>query len=149
MDQFKGTVFRQTMFAEFEKHVHHAYEQDNPLNYDDLSSYYLTLNKKYYGDDIVLDEAIKNEWMRIPHFYGAYYVYQYATGFAAAIAISEKILKGEPGALEGYMAFLKSGGSMYPLEALKLAGVDMSKPDAVKTAMRVFDDVISEFEANL
>jgi oligoendopeptidase F len=95
---------------------------------------------------MVLDDAIKYEWMRIPHFYNAFYVYKYATGFAAAMAISKRILDGVDGALEGYYAFLKSGGSVYPLDALKLAGVDMTKQSAIFDALSVFDDVLCEFE---
>ncbi|MCK8061016.1 MULTISPECIES: oligoendopeptidase F [unclassified Fusibacter] len=147
MEQFKGTVFRQTMFAEFEKKAYEAFEQDNPLSVDDLSKMYFDLNKTYFGPEMILDDAIKYEWMRIPHFYNAFYVYKYATGFSAAMAISKRILDGTEGALEGYFEFLKSGGSVYPLDALKLAGVDMSEPGAIIEALSVFDEVLDEFEA--
>lgn len=149
MEQFKGTVYRQTMFAEFERDVHAAFEADAPMNVEALCDHYYALNKAYFGPEMVLDQAIKYEWMRIPHFYNAFYVYKYATGFSAAMAISKRILEGVPGALEGYFEFLKAGGSVYPLEALKLAGVDMSKPEPVIEALQVFGDVISEFEALL
>lgn len=147
MEQFKGTVFRQTMFAEFERDVHAAFEKDEPMNVDAFNALYLDLNKRYFGPDMVLDDAIQYEWMRIPHFYNAFYVYKYATGFSAAMAISKRILAGEPGALEGYFEFLKAGGSMYPLDALKLAGVDMTQPHTVDLALEVFAEVISEFES--
>lgn len=147
MEQFKGTVFRQTMFAEFERDVHASFEKDQPMNVDALNALYMDLNKRYFGPDMVLDDAIQYEWMRIPHFYNAFYVYKYATGFSAAMAISKRILSGEPGALEGYFEFLKAGGSVYPLEALKLAGVDMTQPETVDLALEVFAEVISEFES--
>jgi len=147
MEQYKGTVYRQTMFAEFEREVHESYEKNEPLNVDDLSNLYYDLNKKYFGPHMILDDAIRYEWMRIPHFYNAFYVYKYATGFSAAVAISKRILDGEPGALDGYFEFLKAGGSMYPLDALKLAGVDMTRADTVDCALGVFGEVISAFEA--
>ncbi len=147
MEQFKGTVYRQTMFAEFERDVHAAFEADKPMSVDALCEHYFALNKRYFGPDMILDDAIKFEWMRIPHFYNAFYVYKYATGFSAAMAISKGILEGAPGALEGYFEFLKSGGSMYPIEALKLAGVDMSKVETIDAALEVFGSVIDQFEA--
>ena len=147
MEQFKGTVYRQTMFAEFERDVHAAFEADQPMSVDALCEHYYGLNARYFGPNIILDDAIRYEWMRIPHFYNAFYVYKYATGFSAAMAISKRILEGVPGALEGYFEFLKAGGSMYPLDALKLAGVDMSQPEPVALALEVFGQVIDQFEA--
>lgn len=147
MEQFKGTVFRQTMFAEFERDVHMAFEAEKPMNMEGLCSHYFNLNAAYFGPDMILDLPIQYEWSRIPHFYNAFYVYKYATGFSAAMAISKRILEGVPGALEGYFDFLKAGGSMYPLDALKLAGVDMTRPETVTEALAVFGEVMDQFEA--
>jgi len=145
-DQFRTTVFRQTMFAEFEKIVHERTEQGESLTPEDLSSIYYDLNVLYYGKGVKVDEDIAMEWARIPHFYTSFYVYKYATGFSAATSFSKQILdEGEP-AVERYLGFLKSGGSDYPIEILKRAGVDMSSPEPIQQAMSVFEDLISQME---
>ena len=144
LDSFKGTLFRQTMFAEFEKTAHDYCAQGKPLTAEALSQMYLELNQKYFGPDMEKDEEIAYEWMRIPHFYTPFYVYQYATGFAAAIAISSKILSGEPGIVENYKRFLSGGSSMDPIDLLKLCGVDMSSPEPVERALDVFEKYLEK-----
>lgn len=145
MEQFRGTLFRQTMFAEFELVTHNKVEKGEPLTFDNLCEIYLGLNKKYYGDEInSANEKISFEWSRIPHFYTAFYVYQYATGYSAAITLSQKILK-ENGS-ENYIDFLKGGSSKYSIDLLKGAGVDMTKPEPVENAMKVFENILDEFE---
>lgn len=146
MEQFKGTMFRQTMFAEFEKITHEMAGKGTTLTADVLCRVYRELNEKYFGPDMVIDEEIELEWSRIPHFYTPFYVYQYATGFAAAVTISGKILEEGKPAVEGYMEFLKSGSSDYPIEVLKKAGVDMESPEAVEGALEVFGELLDEFE---
>lgn len=149
LDQFKGTLFRQTMFAEFEMLMHRMYAQGEALTAERVCEVYLELNKKYFGDDMVSDPQIALEWARIPHFYTEFYVYQYATGFAAAIALSDKILReGEP-AVEAYKSFLKGGCSKDPLELLQMAGIDMSKPEPVKSALKLFGELVAEIEGLL
>lgn len=146
MESFRGTVFRQTMFAEFEKIIHERAEAGESLTAELLSSVYHELNVKYYGPDMIVDDYIDYEWARIPHFYSSFYVYKYATGFSAATSLSQQILnEGEP-ALEKYLEFLKSGGSDYPLELLKNAGVDMTSPEPVRDALKRFEDVLNQFE---
>lgn len=146
LEQFRGTVFRQTMFAEFEMIVHGKVGEGESLTSDKLSEIYYDLNKKYFGDDIVIDEQIAMEWARIPHFYRSFYVYKYATGFSAAISLSRQILdEGEP-AVQRYLEFLGGGGSDYPINLLRKAGVDMSKPDPIVEAMAVFEELLSELE---
>ncbi len=138
LEQFRTTVFRQTMFAEFERISHRMAEEGEALTKEALSKAYLELNQKYYGQHCVVDELIATEWMRIPHFYRAFYVYKYATGFSAAVFLANRILtEGEP-AVKDYYKFLSAGGSLPPIEALKLAGVDMSSPEPIRSAMRVF-----------
>lgn len=144
LEQFRGTLFRQTMFAEFELITHELVEKGETLSYDRLCGIYHDLNVKYFGKEIIIDSEIDREWSRIPHFYTAFYVYQYATGFSAAIALSQKILK-ENGA-ENYIKFLKSGSSKYSIDLLKIAGVDMSKPEPIKDAMKVFKDLLDKIE---
>lgn len=146
LDQFKGTVYRQTMFAEFELEVHRKEAEGEALTADVLCDLYYRLNKKYFGEDMVVDQEIALEWSRIPHFYTPFYVYQYATGFSAAIAISRKILAGEPGAVENYKKFLKGGSSMDPIDLLKLAGVDMTSPQPVQEALETFESYVEELE---
>ncbi|OCS93644.1 oligoendopeptidase F [Caryophanon latum] len=150
LDGFRGTVFRQTMFAEFE-HLMHTLDQDGvPLTADKLTEEYYALNKKYYGDDIVVDEEIGFEWARIPHFYYNYYVYQYATGQSAATALSKKILDEGAPAVEKYINnFLKAGCSNFPIDVLKAAGVDMSSPQPIIDACKVFEEKLNELEALL
>lgn len=146
LEQFRGTVFRQTMFAEFEMIVHDRVGNGESLTSDKLSEIYYALNKKYFGDDIVVDEQIAMEWARIPHFYRPFYVYKYATGFSAAISLSRQILNEGKPAVERYLDFLGSGGSDYPINLLKKAGVDMSKPEPIVQAMTVFEQLLNELE---
>jgi len=143
MEQFRGTVFRQTMFAEFELKTHEMAEAGEALTSQALNSMYRELNEKYFGKTVTLDEEINYEWSRIPHFYRPFYVYQYSTGYSAAIALSQKILAGDK---DGYLKFLKSGSSMYPIDQLKMAGVDMGSSEAVDLALNVFDGLVEKFE---
>lgn len=146
LDGFKGTIFRQTQFAEFEHFIHTEDAKGTPLTSEYLNDYYGDLNAKYYGPDVTKDEEIKLEWARIPHFYYNYYVYQYATGFSAASALAKKILTKEEGALEHYLNYLKAGNSDYPIEVMKKAGVDMTKADYIEDAMKMFEERLSELE---
>lgn len=146
LNQFKGTLYRQTMFAEFEKKAHEKVEQGGTLNAAWLNETYYKLNREYFGEGVHVDQEIELEWARIPHFYTPFYVYQYATGFSAAIAISSKILKKEPGIVEKYKEFLSGGSSMDCIDLLKLCGVDMTKPEPVKEALMVFDEYLGELE---
>ncbi|MCL2565239.1 MAG: oligoendopeptidase F [Defluviitaleaceae bacterium] len=143
MEQFRATLFRQTMFAEFELKTHEMVEAGEALTSQELNKIYRELNEKYFGKSVALDEQIDYEWSRIPHFYRPFYVYQYATGHSAAIALSRKILDGNT---DGYLKFLKSGSSMYPIDQLKMAGVDMGNPEAVDLALNVFDELVDKFE---
>lgn len=147
LDGFKGTIFRQTQFAEFEHFMHVEDAKGTPLTAEFLSESYGELNKKYYGPALADDEEIKLEWSRIPHFYYNYYVFQYATGFSAASALSHKILTEGPDALTNYLTYLKSGSSDYPVEVMKKAGVDMTKADYIIDAMTVFEQRLNELEA--
>ena len=147
LEQFRTTLFRQTMFAEFEYLTHTQAEKGESLSKDWLCTTYADLNKKYYGDAVDTDEYISYEWSRIPHFYRAFYVYQYATGFSAAVAIAGKILSEGQSAAEKYLTFLSSGGSDHPIELLKLAGIDMSKPDTVKAALDSFKDTLEQLKS--
>lgn len=149
LDSFKGTVYRQTMFAEFEKESNRMAEQGESLTAESLNELYLKLNQKYYGTDIISDEEIAFEWAKIPHFYYNFYVYQYATGFSAAVALARGILKeGEP-AVERYKKFLCGGCSESPLELLKIAGVNLESPKPVQDALDVFGEILDEIEALL
>ena len=139
LDKFKGTMFRQTMFAEFEKITHAAVEAGETMTADRLCEIYHKLNQFYFGDQMISDPQIAVEWARIPHFYTPFYVYQYATGFSAAVAISQKILNGEPNAVENYLKFLSSGGSMDPIDLLKICDVDMTTSKPVEEALQVFE----------
>ena len=147
LDSFKGTLFRQTMFAEFEKTAHDYCAQGKPLTAEALSQMYLELNQKYFGPDMEKDEEIAYEWMRIPHFYTPFYVYQYATGYSAAVALSAKILKEGKPAVDAYMSFLKGGESKDPIDLLKLAGVDMTTEKPVADALALFGELVAELEA--
>lgn len=149
LDQFKGTMYRQTMFAEFEMLTHDIVSQGGVLTAEQLCELYLTLNKKYFGGEMISDPEIAYEWARIPHFYTPFYVYQYATGFAAAIAISSKILKGEEGIVEKYKQFLSGGSSMDPIDLLKLCDVDMSTPQPIEEALDVFENYLNELEESI
>ena len=146
LEQFRTTLYRQTMFAEFEKSTHGLQEAGEALTAERLCSIYYDLNKAYFGEDICIDRQIEMEWARIPHFYTPFYVYQYATGFSAAIALSGKILREREAAVEQYKKFLKGGSSMYPLELLRLAGVDMEQKKPVEDALQVFSEYLNEME---
>lgn len=146
LDKFKGTLFRQTMFAEFEMITHKMVENGESLTAENLCKIYHDLNALYYGDDVVIDPEIAMEWARIPHFYTAFYVYQYATGYSAAIALSRRILdEGKP-AVDDYTRFLSSGSSNYPIELLKRAGVDMSTKEPVNQALKLFSELLDQME---
>jgi oligoendopeptidase F len=146
IEEFRTTLFRQTMFAEFERLTHEAVERGEALTADRLSEDYYALNRKYFGPDTALDEEIAAEWARIPHFYRAFYVYKYATGYSAATAISKGILEGGAPAAEAYKSFLKTGESDDPIELLKIAGVDMSRPEPVLSALDTFEGLVGELE---
>ena len=146
LDSFKGTLFRQTMFAEFEKNAHDYCAQGKPLTAEALSQMYLELNQKYFGPDMEKDEEIAYEWMRIPHFYTPFYVYQYATGYSAAVALSAKILKEGKPAVDAYMSFLKGGESKDPIDLLKMAGVDITTEKPVADALALFGELVTELE---
>lgn len=149
LEAFRTTLFRQTMFAEFEDMTHKAAENGQTLTAEWMCDIYEDLNSKYYGPCVEKDDTIRYEWARIPHFYNAFYVYKYATGYSAATAISGKILfEGKPAA-ERYIDFLKTGESDYPIELLKIAGVDMSSPAPVEKAMKTFENILDEFESLL
>lgn len=149
LEQFRTTVYRQTMFAEFEKLTHQSVESGEPLTAKEFDDLYYKLNEKYYGESCVVDEQIALEWARIPHFYSNFYVYKYATGFSAASALSQQILsEGQP-AVNRYINFLKSGGSEYPLKQLKYAGVDMEKKQSVEQALSVFSGLVDKLEKEL
>ena len=146
LEQFKGTLYRQTMFAEFELRINELVAEGETLTAELLCDEYLKLNKDYFGPDMVVDNEIALEWARIPHFYYNYYVYQYATGFSAAIALSTKILnEGQP-AVDAYLNFLRSGCLKDPVSLLKDAGVDMASPKPVETALELFASLIREME---
>jgi oligoendopeptidase F len=150
IESFRTTVFRQTMFAEFEMLTHEMAEKNQPLTVETLNKLYRELNVKYYGPDIIVDEKIDLEWARIPHFYSAFYVYQYSTGHSAAVAFANRILNDPSGkAAEAYLGFLKSGGSDYSINILKKAGVDMSGPAPVREALTVFGGLIDKMEKEL
>ncbi len=146
LEQFKGTLYRQTMFAEFEKITHNMVEKGETLTSDVLCKVYYDLNKFYFGDDIVLDDDIALEWARIPHFYNPFYVYQYATGISAAIALSAKIMKEGEAGVKDYMKFLTGGGSKDPIDLLKLAGVDMTDKEPIVQALKLFENLLDEIE---
>lgn len=144
LEQFRGTLFRQTMFAEFEKITHELVEKGEALTVNVLCSIYHKLNEQYFGNDIVIDDYIDIEWARIPHFYNAFYVYQYATGYSAAIALSQNILNNN--GVNNYLSFLKGGSSDYPINLLKIAGVDMATPEPIEKAMKVFENLLNQIE---
>lgn len=146
MELFKGTIFRQTMFAEFERDMYAKRENKEALTNDVLCDAYYELNKKYFGPNVIADDAIKYEWERIPHFYYGFYVYKYAIGLSAACYIVDGILNNRENALEDYLSFLKTGGSMYPVDELKVAGVDICDPKVVESAIHMFDETIDEFK---
>ncbi len=146
LEEFRGTLFRQTMFAEFEKSIHSRMEAGEALTSQEFCRIYRELNEKYFGPEVMIDSEIDMEWARIPHFYSSFYVYKYATGISAAASLSRQILNEGAPAVERYTEFLKSGGSDYPLELLKKAGVDLSEPEPVEDAMKVFESILDELE---
>ena len=147
LDQFKGTLYRQTMFAEFELNIGRMVAEGKTLTADVLCEEYRRLNEAYYGPDMIVDDEIAMEWARIPHFYYTYYVFQYATGYSAAIALSRKILAEGEGAVKDYLNFLSGGCSKSPIDLLKGAGVDMTSPAPVEEALQLFGTLLDEMEA--
>ena len=146
IDDIRGTLFRQTMFAEFEKVIHAVEDSGDALTLDIFKTEYRKLLDAYFAHNFVLDPQLELECLRIPHFYSAFYVYKYATGISAAVALSERVLAKEPGAIEKYLGFLKSGGSKFPLETLTEAGVDMTTPAPIESTLRLFDRRLGELE---
>ena len=145
-DDLLATLYRQTMFAEYEKITHELEECGTPLTVEILRSEYRKLLSKYFGPEMILEEVSDLEGLRIPHFYRAFYVYKYATGISASLALAERVLSGGNAEREDYFAFLKSGGSRFPIEALKIAGVDMSTPEPIQAACSSFERLVSELE---
>jgi oligoendopeptidase F len=146
IDEIRGTIVRQTMFAEFEKVTHALVEAGEPLTVDALRKEYRKLLDLYFGPDFTIDDELELECLRIPHFYRAFYVYKYATGLSAAIALSQRVLNGGPRELNAYLSFLKGGGSKWPLDLLRDAGVDMEKPAPINAAMKLFGQLVDELE---
>ena len=146
MELFKATIYRQVMFAEFERDIHKKMEDGEPLTHESISNYYYDLNKKYFGDTVKLDDLIRYEWERIPHFYYNFYVYKYAIGLSSACLIVENILSGKDKNAENYKKFLKSGGSDYPANELKLANVSVESKELIESAVKMFDEFIEEFK---
>jgi oligoendopeptidase F len=146
IDAIRGTIIRQTMFAEFEMIAHALVESGEPLTVDRLKTEYGKLLADYFGPDFVIDEELKLECLRIPHFYNAFYVYKYATGLSAAIALSERVVNGGREELNDYLSFLKGGCSKWPLDLLKDAGVDMASPAPVETALTYFERLVGELD---
>ena len=134
------------MFAEFEKITHDLVEKGEPLTSESLCKIYYDLNKKYFGEDLVIDEKISIEWARIPHFYNSFYVYQYATGYSCAIAIAKNILENKN--IDKYLEFLKKGDSEYSIDLLKQVGVNISEKEPIEDALKVFSDILEKFESN-
>ena len=149
IDAIRGTIIRQTMFAEFEKIIHEQVEQGSPLTVKSIKEIYGSLLRDYFGPDFTLDEELQLECLRIPHFYRAFYVYKYATGLSAAIALSERVLRGGDAELQDYLGFLKGGCSKYPIDLLRDAGVDMERPQPVNAALRHFEKLVHELETLL
>ena len=146
IDLIKSTVFRQTMFAEFESIMHKKYQKQEPITEKEVSDTYYGLNKLYFGNNVISDELIKYEWERIPHFYTPFYVYKYATGLSSAVCIAYNILNKKEKALEKYLEFLKSGCSKYPLETLKDAGVDLISGYPVEETLKIFGEKVKELK---
>ena len=149
IDDIRGTIFRQTMFAEFEKITHELAEQNEPLTLDRFKSVYRELLQQYFGPDFTLDSELDLECLRIPHFYRAFYVYKYATGMSAAIALSQRVMQGGKKELDAYLGFLKGGSSKFPLDLLRDAGVDMERPEPVDTALEHFGRLVEELDSLL
>ena len=146
LEQFKSTLYRQTMFAEFELIMGRMIGEGKTLTADVLCQEYKKLNELYFGPDMVVDDEIAMEWARIPHFYYNYYVFQYATGYSAAIALSRKILAEGESAVKDYLGFLSGGCSKSPIDLLKGAGVDMTSPEPINQALQLFDELLDEME---
>jgi len=146
IDDLRGTLFRQTMFAEFEKNIHAVEESGDALTLASFKSEYHKLLETYFAENFVLDPELDLECLRIPHFYHAFYVYKYATGISAAVALSQRVLSGEPGNVDAYLNFLRSGGSQFPLETLRTAGVDMATPAPIESILRLFERRLTELE---
>ncbi|MCH9626195.1 MAG: Oligoendopeptidase F, plasmid [Chlamydiales bacterium] len=146
IEDIRATLFRQTMFAEFELKIHELVEANTPLTPTLLKEIYTQLNIDYFGPETTIDKEVAIEWARIPHFYYNFYVYQYATGISAALSLAEKVLHGDPKTCENYLNFLQGGSSLFPIDLLKLAGVDVTTPDPVRAALRKFDSLVSELE---
>ena len=149
LELFKATIYRQTMFEEFEKYAYDLIENDDVITSDKLCEKYLELNKDYFGDSVIVDEEIKYEWEKVPHFYYNFYVYKYATSLCAACDITTRILNGEKDAQKNYIEMLKSGSKKTPLETLKIAGVDMTKKEVYLSAIKMFQDLIKEFKEEI
>jgi oligoendopeptidase F len=147
LEEFRGTVYRQVMFAHFERDMHALYESGQALTQETLCKLYYDLNLKYFSPAVVVDKDIEMEWARIPHFYSSFYVYKYSTGFSAAVAFAKNILSGDKTLADKYLNLLKSGGNNYPIEQLKLAGVDLSKPDPIEDALNVFGENVKKLSA--
>lgn len=146
LELFRTTIYRQTMFASFEKEIYDKDLSGEILTSDVMCDAYYKLNKKYFGEDVVVDDEIRYEWLKVPHFYYYFYVYKYATGLSAASHIVKRILNKEENAVDDYLSFLKTGGSMYPLDELKVAGVDMTDEKVIESAIEMFNDLLNEFE---
>ncbi|KXO16174.1 oligoendopeptidase F [Peptoniphilus sp. GNH] len=146
LDSFKSTVFRQTMFAEFEKICHERIEKGDILTLEDFNQIYYDLNKLYYGENVISDETIRYEWTRIPHFFMNFYVYKYATGFSTAVKLSQNILSGDPKKVAAYLNFLKDGSNNYPLDQLRAAGADISKKENINSSLKVFRDLVDRMK---
>lgn len=149
LEGIRGTVFRQTMFSEFEQRIHEMAESGEPLTADSLGAAYREIMKKYYGPAYTHDDLVDNYWVRIPHFYYNFYVYKYATSYCAASNIASRIMADEPGAREAYLSFLKAGSSKYPIDLLKMAGVDMTTPQPMRDAMKLFEKLLDQTESIL
>ncbi|MBP5297596.1 MAG: oligoendopeptidase F, partial [Lachnospiraceae bacterium] len=147
MESVKSTVYRQTMFAEFEMITNEMAEKGESLSADALCKVYLDLNKKYFGDAMISDDLIAMEWARIPHFYYNFYVFQYATGYSSAVSIARRILKEGQSAVDDYMKFLHSGCTKDPVSLLQIAGVDLNTPAPIEAALKVFEEVLDEMES--
>jgi oligoendopeptidase F len=146
LEQIRTTVYRQLMFAEFEKVTHETIQKGTPMTGEDFSMLWMELNRKFFGESIILDQEIEIEWARIPHFYSDFYVYQYATGYAAASAFAESILSEGEEAVKRYLGFLKTGGSNYPVETLQAAGVDMTSKKPLEATVRRFNELLDMME---
>jgi len=146
IDDLRGTLFRQTMFAEFEKVIHAIDESGDALTLDVFKSEYHQLLETYFAENFAIDPELDLECLRIPHFYHAFYVYKYATGISAAVALAQRVLSGEPGSVKAYLKFLRSGGSKFPLETLTAAGVDMTTPAPIESTLQLFERRVEELE---